>query len=157
MISPQVQVCGMVSRTICVLAVPSGSLAALIAQTDIRLLTCVDCQKPFEFSDEEQHFYQQRGFRVPVRCLDCRAARRAARNADLIRNAESESSWTETLGHYGGTTNSTRNGATGRRSGGAGFPAVCAQCGKDTIVPFEPRSGRPVYCRDCFTTNKRSK
>ncbi len=26
----------------------------------------------------------------------------------------------------------------------------CAQCGKDTEVPFEPRSDRPVYCSDCY-------
>jgi CxxC-x17-CxxC domain-containing protein len=31
------------------------------------------------------------------------------------------------------------------------FPAVCATCGKATEVPFEPREGRPVYCRDCYT------
>ncbi|MDP3766979.1 MAG: zinc-binding protein, partial [Dehalococcoidia bacterium] len=30
------------------------------------------------------------------------------------------------------------------------YPAVCAECGKDTEVPFEPRGDRPVYCRDCF-------
>jgi len=30
------------------------------------------------------------------------------------------------------------------------FPAVCAQCGKDTEVPFEPREGRPVYCSECY-------
>jgi CxxC-x17-CxxC domain-containing protein len=30
------------------------------------------------------------------------------------------------------------------------FPAVCAQCGRDTEVPFQPRSGQPVYCPDCF-------
>ena len=30
------------------------------------------------------------------------------------------------------------------------FPAVCAECGKDTEVPFEPREGRPVYCSECF-------
>jgi hypothetical protein len=111
----------------------------LTAQTEIRLLTCIDCQKPFTFSEDEQRFYQQRGFRVPVRCLDCRAARRAARNADLIRNAEPETSWTETLGHYGGSTNNARGGSSGRRNGGGGYPAVCAQCGKDTVVPCEPR------------------
>jgi CxxC-x17-CxxC domain-containing protein len=31
------------------------------------------------------------------------------------------------------------------------FTAVCAQCGKDAQVPFEPRSDRPVYCSDCYT------
>lgn len=30
------------------------------------------------------------------------------------------------------------------------YPAVCATCGKETEVPFEPRSGRPVYCNECF-------
>jgi CxxC-x17-CxxC domain-containing protein len=128
----------------------------LTAQAETRLLTCIDCQQPFAFSEDEQRFYLQRGFRVPVRCLDCRAARRTERNADLIRNLEPESSWTETLGHYGGATNSSRGAPNGRRNGG-GYPAVCAQCGKDTMVPFEPRSGRPVYCRDCFITNKRAK
>ena len=31
---------------------------------------------------------------------------------------------------------------------------VCADCGRDTQVPFEPREGRPVYCSDCFEKNR---
>ncbi len=31
------------------------------------------------------------------------------------------------------------------------FPTVCAQCGKDTEVPFQPREGKPVYCSDCYS------
>ena len=31
---------------------------------------------------------------------------------------------------------------------------VCAECGRDTQVPFEPREGRPVYCSDCFEKNR---
>ena len=34
------------------------------------------------------------------------------------------------------------------------FPAVCAACGHDTEVPFQPRGDRPVYCRDCFSQNR---
>ncbi len=30
------------------------------------------------------------------------------------------------------------------------YDTVCAACGRQTQVPFEPRAGRPVYCRDCF-------
>jgi len=41
-----------------------------------------------------------------------------------------------------------RSGFGGRRQM---YPAVCAQCGKDTEVPFEPRNGRPVYCSDCYS------
>ncbi len=33
--------------------------------------------------------------------------------------------------------------------------AVCAKCGKECEVPFEPQEGRPVYCRDCFVPKKR--
>ncbi|MEG2596357.1 MAG: CxxC-x17-CxxC domain-containing protein, partial [Ruthenibacterium sp.] len=31
------------------------------------------------------------------------------------------------------------------------FDAVCASCGKNCKVPFEPRNDRPVYCSDCFS------
>ena len=27
---------------------------------------------------------------------------------------------------------------------------VCADCGRETTVPFVPRLNRPVYCSDCF-------
>ena len=37
------------------------------------------------------------------------------------------------------------------------FPATCAQCGKETQVPFEPREGRPVYCSDCYSKVKPSR
>ncbi|MBI2446537.1 MAG: type IV secretion system DNA-binding domain-containing protein [Parcubacteria group bacterium] len=31
------------------------------------------------------------------------------------------------------------------------FSAVCANCGKNTTVPFKPDPTRPVYCKDCFS------
>lgn len=30
------------------------------------------------------------------------------------------------------------------------FEAICARCGRPTTVPFQPRSGSSVFCRDCF-------
>ena len=30
------------------------------------------------------------------------------------------------------------------------FVAVCARCGGEAIVPFEPREDRDVYCSECF-------
>ena len=29
-------------------------------------------------------------------------------------------------------------------------PVICATCGKQTEVPFKPRTDKPVYCSDCF-------
>jgi CxxC-x17-CxxC domain-containing protein len=47
-------------------------------------------------------------------------------------------------------------GGGGRGFGGPRemFDAVCADCGKQTQVPFRPTEGRPVYCRDCFAKRK---
>lgn len=40
-----------------------------------------------------------------------------------------------------------------RRENRQMFDAVCADCGAQTQVPFQPTEGRPVYCLDCFKKN----
>ncbi len=32
--------------------------------------------------------------------------------------------------------------------------AVCAECGAETMVPFQPTGERPVYCEECFRARK---
>ena len=34
------------------------------------------------------------------------------------------------------------------------YTVECAECGKETQVPFEPKGDRPVYCRDCFNAKR---
>ena len=86
-----------------------------------RTLTCVECNQSFIFSAEDQQFHAEKGYtNEPKRCPSCRQARRA-----------------NSGGGFGG----------GRREM---HPAVCAECGKDTEVPFRPTGERPVYCNDCF-------
>lgn len=34
------------------------------------------------------------------------------------------------------------------------YDVTCADCGKETTVPFQPKEDRPVYCRDCFEKHK---
>ncbi len=90
-----------------------------------KTLECSDCGTSFTFSAEEQEFFQSKGYtNEPKRCLACRQARKTER--------------------YG-------NDSYGSRSPRQMFPAVCAECGKDTEVPFQPREGRPVYCSDCYS------
>jgi CxxC-x17-CxxC domain-containing protein len=99
-----------------------------------RTLTCVECGQPFTFSADDQAYHAQKGYtNEPKRCPTCRASRRDQR--------------------YGGGY------STGGGGGGGGyessyrremFPVICAQCGKETEVPFQPRGDRPVYCRDCY-------
>ncbi|MSQ11695.1 MAG: zinc-binding protein [Dehalococcoidia bacterium] len=96
-----------------------------------KTLTCQDCAQTFVFTVGEQEFFQQKGYtNEPGRCPSCRQSRRSAG------------------GGSSGSSGSSGNFRTGPRQM---FPAVCAQCGKATQVPFQPRGDRPVYCSDCFS------
>lgn len=99
-----------------------------------RQLVCNACGETFDFSAEEQEFYQSRGFQEPKKCKPCRDAAKQSRQ-----------------GGGGG-------GYGGRGGGGGGYgrpprqmyDAVCAGCGVQTQVPFEPKGSKPVYCRECY-------
>ena len=44
-----------------------------------KTIVCRDCGKEFLFTEGEQAFYKEKGFdNEPVRCVDCRRARKAA-------------------------------------------------------------------------------
>ena len=93
-------------------------------------LECSDCGATFTFTAEEQEFFQSKGYtNEPKRCPACRQARKTQRYSD---------------GGYGYRPRQM-------------FPAVCAQCGKETEVPFEPREGRPVYCSECYNKVRQSR
>ena len=109
-----------------------------------KTLACRDCGKEFAFTAGEQEFYETRGFSEPSRCPDCRAARKASRDG-----SSGGSSYSSGRGSYGGGASSGYGGAS-RGGTRQMYKVVCADCGNETEVPFEPRSGRPVYCRDCF-------
>ncbi|MFH0768036.1 MAG: CxxC-x17-CxxC domain-containing protein [Chloroflexota bacterium] len=84
-------------------------------------LQCSDCGATFAFSAEEQDFYKSKGYtNEPKRCPECRQVRKTERSGS----------------NYGASRQM--------------YSAVCAQCGKDTQIPFQPRGDRPVYCSDCY-------
>jgi CxxC-x17-CxxC domain-containing protein len=33
--------------------------------------------------------------------------------------------------------------------------ATCADCGSECEVPFQPKEGKPVYCRDCYQKHRK--
>jgi CxxC-x17-CxxC domain-containing protein len=91
-----------------------------------KTLQCSDCGATFAFTTEEQEFFAAKGYtNEPKRCPACREAKRAQRSS------------------FGGS------GARRQM-----YPAVCAECGKECEVPFEPREGRPVYCSECYNKTK---
>ena len=40
-------------------------------------LICKDCKKEFDFTVGEQRFYEEKGFAAPIRCKECRDAKKA--------------------------------------------------------------------------------
>ncbi len=40
-------------------------------------LQCKDCQKGFTFSEKSQALYEENGWADPIRCYDCRQAKKA--------------------------------------------------------------------------------
>ena len=118
-------------------------------------LTCADCGQEFVFTASEQDFYAQRGFTEPRRCASCRASRKAARGD----GGGGDSSY----GSYGAGGGYSAGGYGGGGGGGGGyrdrgpremFSATCSSCGKEAQVPFRPTSGKPVYCSDCFRSQR---
>ena len=118
-------------------------------------LTCSDCSQEFVFTSSEQDFYSQRGFTEPRRCPSCRASRKAARNAEGGGSGYS-SSGGYSSGGYSSGAGSYGGGGYGDRDRGPRemFAATCSSCGKEAQVPFRPTSGKPVYCSDCFRSQR---
>ncbi len=86
-------------------------------------LVCVECGQTFTFTAGEQGVYASRGLpNEPRRGPPDRRSRRDRRSSE------------------GG-------GFRTREM----YPAVCANCGAETQVPFKPTGVRPVYCSDCFS------
>jgi CxxC-x17-CxxC domain-containing protein len=86
-----------------------------------KTLQCSDCGATFTFTAGEQEFFATKGYtNEPKRCPGCRQARKSTQGGGSYRPQREM------------------------------YPAICAECGQETEVPFEPRQGRPVYCKDCY-------
>lgn len=97
-----------------------------------KTMTCRECGKEFVFTAGEQEFYATRGFQnEPGRCPECREARKAQNGGGS---------------RMGGGQRPTQNREM--------HTVTCAQCGKETQVPFKPSGDRPVYCQDCFASKR---
>ncbi len=85
-------------------------------------IQCLDCGTTFTFTAEDQDFFKSRGYtNEPKRCPECRQSRKSEHNGNSSYRAQRQM-----------------------------FPVTCAECGKNTEVPFQPRNDKPVYCGDCY-------
>jgi len=96
-----------------------------------RTLTCVECSQSFTYSADDQAYHREKGYtNEPKRCSSCRQNRRY---------------------NSGGGSGSSYGSSSGYGGSREMHDVVCAQCGKNTQVPFRPSGDRPVYCSDCFS------
>jgi CxxC-x17-CxxC domain-containing protein len=86
----------------------------------------MDCGQTFAFTEAEKAFFAQKGFVQPKRCQDCRKKKKAS---------------------------SRRPGSGGPKQL---YDVTCCDCNCATQVPFKPKEGLPVYCKECFTKRKES-
>lgn len=102
-----------------------------------KTLTCKDCGENFLFTAGEQDFYRQKGLQnEPGRCHDCRNRRK---QQALTNNNQQQPAAVN-------PANATPQPLVIREVS----KVVCAECGKETTVPFRPRLARPVYCSECL-------
>jgi CxxC-x17-CxxC domain-containing protein len=95
-------------------------------------LQCPDCGTSFAFRAVKQDLFAGKSSAGgPKRCPLCAAARR-------IQSGDTGSN---SMGYQGASRQM--------------FSATCASCHRDTKVPFEPRSGRPIYCSSCHPAHGR--
>ena len=85
-----------------------------------RSLTCRDCGESFVFTSGEQAFFASKGLANEPQ--RCATCRAAAKRARDVPTSGSR--------EY--------------------HAAVCNGCGGQAMVPFQPRTDRPVYCSTCF-------
>ncbi len=89
-----------------------------------KTLTCRDCATSFIFTAGEQGFYLEKGLMNEPQRCPTCRANRRRERTSV--------------------------GGSGRESA----TIVCASCGKEATVPFVPRLDRPVYCADCFSSQR---
>jgi len=132
-----------------------------------KTLTCSDCNMEFAFTEREQAFYAEKGFSEPRRCPTCRASRKAARSggdsgfgggSSYSSGGGYDSGYGAGGGYSAGGYSSGGGGGGGFGNRGGGpremFTATCSSCGREARVPFRPTNGKPVYCSDCFRSQR---
>lgn len=93
-----------------------------------KILTCRDCHKPFVWTVGEQNFFRAKGLQnIPARCDTCR---------DIRRRKD------------------PHEPTTGAKNSSVRTKVVCAECGLETVVPFLPRTGKPIFCSTCYARSK---
>ena len=139
-----------------------------------KYINCVDCSQEFVHSADDQARYEARGLQnIPKRCPTCREAKRAKKSRGRPGDSDSRARPAPPAS----SRNDFRHDETPQREPQMSAESApqpepvkaierneinwpdpekythtvsCAECGKETSVPFKPTDDCPAYCRDCF-------
>lgn len=112
----------------------SGDRGRGAERPEMHRATCADCAQSCEVP------FKPNGSR-PVFCRDCFKANQGEGQGEV-----------RSSGGFGGR--SPERGRSSERERDFEekqfFDAECATCGDECTVPFKPKAGRPIFCRDCM-------
>jgi CxxC-x17-CxxC domain-containing protein len=119
-----------------------------------KTITCIDCGADFTFTADEQEFYSTHQLtNEPKRCKPCREKKKSMPRNSARRTGAGAGYSGNDAGQAPGQ-GTPRGGPGPRNEGRPRFKIVCHACGKEDEVPFQPREGREVYCRDCYSSRR---
>lgn len=91
-------------------------------------IPCVQCKEIFLFTEKEQETFYRQNLMSPQRCPRCRSKKAA--------------------------TAASSSAGSGDGNAQSRFEIICDHCGKHDQVPFQPKVGRSVLCKDCHQASK---
>ncbi|MBC7798157.1 MAG: zinc-ribbon domain containing protein [Pyrinomonadaceae bacterium] len=83
-------------------------------------IKCLQCQETFSFNEKDQELFYRRNQPQPQRCNNCRPANKKTDSKGILEGAKPPR-----------------------------YEITCDRCGKVDYVPFVPKIGRAVLCKDC--------
>ncbi|TRZ80016.1 hypothetical protein D4R86_05065 [bacterium] len=101
---------------------------------------CDECGRPCELPFKPS-------FGKPVYCSDCFKKKQGEGSGRSNFRSDSRSNFRS--GGRSNFRNDNRSSFKERRM----YSAVCDSCGERCEVPFQPTSGKPIYCDSCFNKN----
>ena len=126
----------------------ANTFSVLESPYKIRKKLAFTAQKLIAYTAENRHFYQKRGFKMyEDKTLVCKECGKEFVFTAGEQEFYAERGFQNEPQRCKACRDARKNAARGPREF---FTAVCAACGGEAKVPFEPKSDRPVYCSECF-------
>lgn len=115
-------------------------------------LSCTECGSNFVFSERDQAFFEQKGFREPRRCPSCRGQRAGKPTKTLYTAYCAHGNHSVQVPFEVDASRPWICRDCKASKDASMFHGNCSDCGAAVRLPFTPDAGRPIYCKTCYQT-----